>query len=262
MDPLELGSLSFSSRLLLGTGKFADADTMVQTVRASGSQIVTVALRRFNPDRPDDDLLAPLAQLENVTVMPNTSGARDAREAIKAAHIARELCGSRLVKLEIHPNPHHLMPDPIETFEAAKVLAAEDFIVMPYMPADPVLAKRLEEVGCASVMPLGSAIGSGHGLSTREMIRVIIRESRVPVIVDAGLRAPSEAAAAMEMGCSAVLVNSAIAAAADPENMARAFADAVQAGRAGYHAGLMPRSDAAVATSPLTSFLDSSGSHS
>jgi thiazole synthase len=256
MDSLKLKSLEFSSRLLLGTGKFSDVDTMLRAVRASGAQIVTVALRRFNRDRPEDDLLAPLAELEGVTLMPNTSGARDAREAIKAAHIARELCGSPLIKVEIHPNPHHLMPDPIETYEAAKALAAEDFVVMPYMPADPVLAKRLEDVGCASVMPLGSAIGSGHGLSTADMIRIIVRESTIPVIVDAGLRAPSEAAAAMEMGCSAVLANSAIAAATDPEEMAGAFAQAVQAGRAAYRAGLMPRSDAAVATSPLTSFLE------
>lgn len=255
MDALTLKSLTFSSRLLLGTGKFSDVDTMIRAVRASGAEIITVALRRFNRERPEDDLLAPLAELEGITLMPNTSGARDAREAIKAAHIARELCGSPLVKVEIHPNPHHLMPDPIETYEAAKVLAAEGFVVMPYMPADPVLAKRLEDVGCASVMPLGSAIGSGHGLSTAEMVRIIVRDSTIPVIVDAGLRAPSEAAAAMEMGCAAVLANSAIAAAADPEGMARAFAQAVRAGRAAYHAGLMPRSDAAVATSPLTSFL-------
>jgi thiazole synthase len=254
-DPFKLDSQTFSSRILLGTGKFSDAETMIRAVRASGAEIVTVALRRFNRERPGDDLLAPLAELEGVTLMPNTSGARDAGEAIKAAHIARELCGSPLIKVEIHPNPHHLMPDPIETYEAAKVLAAEGFVVMPYMPADPVLAKRLEDVGCASVMPLGSAIGSGHGLSTAGMIRIIVRDSTIPVIVDAGLRAPSEAAAAMEMGCGAVLVNSAIAAANAPEDMAAAFAAAVKAGRTAYLAGLMPRSDAAVATSPLTAFL-------
>jgi len=187
--------------------------------------------------------------------MPNTSGAGTAREAIKAAHLARELTGSPFIKIEIHPNPHHLLPDPIETYEAAKVLAAEGFMVMPYMPADPVLAKRLEDVGCASVMPLGSPIGSGHGLATAEMLKIIIRNSRVPVIVDAGVRSPSEAAAAMEMGCDALLINSAIAVANDPPAMAAAFAKAIEAGRAARLAGLMSRSDTAVATSPLTSFL-------
>lgn len=187
--------------------------------------------------------------------MPNTSGARNAKEAVRAALLARELSGSPFIKLEIHPNPHHLMPDPIETFEAAKELVKKDFIVMPYMPADPVLAKRLEDVGCASVMPLGSAIGSGKGLQTYEMLTLIIRNSNVPVIVDAGLRSPSEAAAAMEMGCDAVLVNSGIAVADDPEIMASAFAEAVRAGRSAKLAGIMRKSDVAVATSPLTSFL-------
>lgn len=187
--------------------------------------------------------------------MPNTSGACNAAEAVKAARIARELCGSPFIKVEIHPNPHHLMPDPVETYEASRILAAEGFVVMPYMPADPVLAKRLEDVGCASVMPLGSAIGSGQGLATSAMLQMIIRDSNVPVIVDAGLRAPSEAAAAMEMGCAAVLVNSAIAVAGDPPAMAAAFAAAVKAGRAARLAGLMSRGESAVPTSPLTSFL-------
>lgn len=219
--------------------------------------MVTVALRRINMKMPADDLLAPLLRLKNLTIMPNTSGARDAKEAVKAAHIARELSGSRFIKVEIHPNPQHLMPDPIETLEAAKILAQEGFLVMPYMPADPVLAKRLEDVGCVAVMPLGAAIGSGHGLATADLLKIIIRESRVPVIVDAGLRSPAEAAAAMEMGCAAVLVNSAIAGARDPVGMAGAFAQAVAAGRAAHLAGIMPRSDMAVPTSPLTSFLKS-----
>ncbi len=188
-------------------------------------------------------------------LIPNTSGAINAEEAVRAAMLGRELSGSPIVKLEIHPNPHHLMPDPIETYKAAEVLVKEGFIVLPYMPADPVLAKRLEEAGCAAVMPLGSAIGSGHGLATREMLRLIIENSNVPVIVDAGLRAPSEAAAAMEMGCDAVLVNSAIAAAEKPAEMAAAFALAVKAGRQARLAGLMEKSQAAVASSPLTSFL-------
>lgn len=256
-DDLVLGDLSFRSRLLLGTGKYSDSATMLEALNRSEAQIVTVALRRINPRQPTDDLLGPLLDRPGLTLMPNTSGARDAREAVRAAQVARELSGSRLVKVEIHPNPHHLMPDPIETLEASRILAEEGFVVMPYMPADPVLAKRLEDVGCASVMPLGSAIGSGGGMATAELIRLIVRDSRIPVIVDAGLRAPSEAAAAMEMGCDAVLVNSAIAAAERPPAMAAAFAQAVQAGRDAYHAGMMSRTDEARATSPLTSFLSS-----
>ncbi len=257
LAPLMIGQQAFNSRLLLGTGKFPDVETMLAAISASGSELVTVALRRFNVDNPADDLHGPIAKLERVTVMPNTSGARTAEEAIKAAIIARELTGSNFVKVEIHPNPHHLMPDPIETFKAAECLAKEGFAVLPYMPADPILAKRLEDAGCAAVMPLGSAIGSGQGLQTLELIRLIVRDSNVPVIVDAGIRSPAEACSAMEIGCDAVLVNSAIAAAGDPVGMARAFAGAVDAGRAAYQAGIMSRSDAAVGTSPLTSFLAS-----
>ena len=255
MDRLTLGGHGFTSRLLLGTGKFSDIRAMVAAIKASGAELVTVALRRFNREHKSDDLHGPLSKLKRVTLVPNTSGARNAREAVRAALLGRELTRSPFVKLEIHPNPHHLMPDPIETYEAARTLVKEGFVVLPYMPADPVLAKRLEDVGCAAVMPLGSAIGSGHGLRTSEMLSLIIRDSNVPVIVDAGLRSPSEAAAAMEMGCGAVLINSAIAAAGDPPAMARAFALAVQAGRAARQAGLMSESDSAVATSPLTSFL-------
>lgn len=257
MTTLNIGNHHFSSRLILGTGKFSDNLTMLKAIKASGTQLVTVALRRFNRDRIEDDLLGPLTELENVTLMPNTSGAMNAREALNAALLARELCGSNIIKLEIHPNPHHLLPDPIETYEGAKLLVAEGFDVMPYIPADPVLAKHLEDIGCASVMPLGAAIGTGKGLSTKDMINIIVRDSNIPVVVDAGLRAPSEAAAAMEMGCSAVLVNSAIAAADHPTVMAAAFDLGVQAGRSAYDAGLMAQSTAAVATSPLTSFLDS-----
>jgi len=254
-DEWAVGAYRFSSRLLMGTGKFADAETMVRAVRAAGAQLVTVALRRISRGGRDEDLVGALRQLPGVTLMPNTSGARTAREAVKAAQIGRELSGSAFVKVEIHPNPQHLMPDAIETYEAAKILVAEGFVVMPYMPADPVLAKRLEDVGCASVMPLGSAIGSGHGLATAELLRLIIRDARIPVIVDAGLRSPAEAAAAMELGCAAVLVNSAVAAAGNPVAMAAAFAQAVAAGRAARLAGIMPRGDAAVGTSPLTAFL-------
>ncbi len=255
MNDLKIGTYTFSSRLILGTGKFGNTRTMIDAIRASGSQLVTVALRRFNPDQPEDDLFSALASIDGLTLMPNTSGASNAKEAVKAAHISRELSGSPFIKVEIHPNPQHLMPDPIETFEACRILASEDFLVMPYIPADPVLAKRLEDVGCASVMPLGSAIGSGQGLATIDMIRLIIRESNIPVIVDAGLRSPSEACAAMEVGCEAVLVNSAVAVAENPVAMASAFAEAVNAGRRAKAAGIMPRSGAAVATSPLTSFL-------
>jgi thiazole synthase len=251
MDVLKLGSYTFSSRLILGTGKFSNFTVMLDAVRASGAQLVTVALRRFNRQQADD-LFGPLSSIEGITLMPNTSGASTAKEAIRAAHIARELSGSPFIKVEIHPNPQHLMPDPIETFEAARILAKEGFLVMPYIAADPVLAKRLEEVGCASVMPLGSAIGSGQGLATSEMLNIIIRESTIPVIVDAGLRSPSEAAHAMEMGCEAVLVNSAVAAAGHPPEMAEAFAEAVAAGRKAFRAGLMEKSGFAVATSPLT----------
>jgi thiazole synthase len=256
----QIGDQTLSSRLILGTGKFSDVETMLAAVRASGTALVTVALRRFNPDRAQDDLYAPLAAIDGVRLMPNTSGAMNAAEAVRAALIGRELSGSPFVKLEIHPNPHHLLPDPIETFEAAQTLVGEGFLVLPYIPADPVLARRLQDVGCAAVMPLGAAIGTGRGLATREMLRLIVRDCSVPVIVDAGLRAPSEAAAAMEMGCDAVLVNSAVAAADDPAAMAAAFARCVQAGRAARLAGLMPTSDTAVATSPLTSFLQDDAS--
>lgn len=252
---LKIGRHVFTSRLIVGTGKFSGADVMLRAVKASGTQLVTVALRRFNRRESSDDLYGPLSRLKGVTVMPNTSGARTAAEAVRAAMLGRELTGSDIVKLEIHPNPHHLMPDAVETLEAAKILAKEGFAVMPYMPADPVLAKRLEDAGCASVMPLGSAIGSGRGLRTHDMLKLIIRDSRIPVIVDAGLRSPSEAAAAMESGCAAVLVNSAIAAASDPAAMAGAFARAVEAGFAANRAGLMPESESAVPTSPLTAFL-------
>ncbi len=258
-DNLTIGKHEFESRLLMGTGKFSDVGTMVRTVTSSCTQLVTVALRRFNREQADDDLYTPLSELSGVTLMPNTSGARDAQEAVRAAMLGRELTGSPFVKVEIHPNPHHLMPDPVETFEAAKQLVKEGFVVMPYMPADPVLAKKLEDAGCASVMPLGSAIGSGRGLQTEDMLRLIVKDSGIPVIVDAGIRSPSGAAAAMEMGCAAVLVNSAIAAAIDPVAMAEAFAEAVRAGRKAYHAGLMPITSSAIPTSPLTSFLSAPG---
>lgn len=259
-DLLQIGDRQFQSRLLTGTGKFSDTQTMLAAIRASGSQLVTVALRRFNAQDVGDDLYGPLSELPNVTLMPNTSGAMNAEEAVTAAMLGRELSGSSFVKLEIHPNPHHLLPDPVETFQAAKELVKAGFFVLPYIPADPVLAKRLEEIGCAAVMPLGAPIGTGGGLATRGMLRIIIRDSTIPVIVDAGLRTPSEAAAALEMGSDAVLVNSAIAVAGDPIKMAEAFALGVKLGRMAAKAGLMSPGETAVATSPLTSFLASPSS--
>jgi thiazole synthase len=252
---LRLGSSEFESHLLLGTGKYSDTATMIESVKASGTRLVTVSLRRFNRENAQDDLYEPLSRLKGVMLMPNTSGAQNSEEAVRSAMLGRELSGSRFVKLEIHPNPHHLMPDPIETYKAAVELVKEDFCVMPYMSADPVLAKRLEDAGCVSVMPLGSAIGSGQGLKTSGMLNIIIENSRIPVIVDAGLRSPSEAAAAIEMGCDAVLVNSAIAGARHPAAMAQAFAGAVDAGLKSRAAGIMSSLDSASASSPLTSFL-------
>ncbi len=254
-DILKVGNQKFKSRLFLGTGKFSSTKAMIAAVKASGTELVTVALRRFNRAQAEDDLYGPLAELSNVQIMPNTSGAMNAKEAIRAALLGRELSKSPIVKLEIHPNPHHLLPDPIETFEAAIELVKQDFIVLPYIPADPVLAKRLEDIGCAAVMPLGAAIGTGKGLAMAEMIKIIIRDANIPVVVDAGLRAPSEAAHALEMGSDAVLVNSAIAAAENPTAMAAAFKTGTEAGRAAHLAGLMPTSEIAVASSPLTHFL-------
>ena len=255
---LKIGDQELGSRLFLGTGKFSSTQAMIAAVKASGTELVTVALRRFNREQAEDDLYGPLSELKNVRLMPNTSGAMNAKEAIRAAMLGRELSQSRFVKLEIHPNPHHLLPDPIETYEAAIELVKQDFLVLPYIPADPVLAKRLEDIGCAAVMPLGAAIGTGKGLSTAEMIKIIIRDANIPVVVDAGLRSPSEAACAMEMGCDAVLVNSAIAAAENPTEMSAAFKTGVEAGCMAYRAGLMPTSEVAVASSPLTSFLSES----
>lgn len=259
-DKLLLGEYELSSRIFVGTGKFSSRDSMLAAVKASGSELVTVALRRFNQDADaEDDLFGPLTALDGVNLMPNTSGARTADEAVRIALLARELCGSPFVKVEIHPNPHHLMPDPIETYAACAELVKAGMTVLPYIPADPVLAKRLEEIGCAAVMPLGAAIGSGGGLQTRAMLEIIVREADIPVIVDAGIRSPSEAAQAIEMGCDAVLVNSAIAVADNPVLMAEAFAAAVKIGWMAREAGLMI-SGGVSATSPLLSFLSDSQS--
>ncbi len=253
--PLQIADKTFSSRLLTGTGKFASAQVMQQALTASATQIVTLALKRVRLDEPDLQILAPLRAM-GVQLLPNTSGARNAKEAIFAAQLAREALGTNWLKLEIHPDPRYLMPDPIETFKAAEELCKQGFVVLPYCGADPLLCKRLEEVGCAAVMPLGAAIGSNQGLSTKAMLEIIIEQANVPVIVDAGIGAPSHAAAALEMGADAVLVNTAIAVAGDPIAMARAFKMAVEAGRIAYESGLGAVNQQAIASSPLAAFLE------
>lgn len=253
---LTIGDREFSSRLFVGTGKFPSNAIMEAAIKASGTEMVTLAMKRIDMDAPDtDDMLSHIAH-EGIQLLPNTSGVRNADEAVLAAQLAREAFGTNFIKLEIHPDPKYLFPDPIETLAATEQLAKLGFTVLPYIQADPVLCKRLEEVGAAAVMPLGAPIGTNKGLVTRELLRIIIDESRVPVVVDAGLGAPSHAAEAMEMGADAVLVNTAIAVAADPVAMARAFKLGVEAGRMAFEAGLGAVSNCAQASSPLTSFLD------
>ncbi len=258
-SPLVIAGVKFDSRLFAGTGKFSSGDIMRASLAASGTQLVTVALRRVRTDGAPDDILGHL-ESGRYRLLPNTSGVRDAKEAVLAAELAREALETNWLKLEIHPDPKYLMPDPVETLNAARELVKRGFVVLPYVHADPVLCKQLEEAGVAAVMPLGAPIGSNRGLESRAFLEIIIAQSRVPVVVDAGLGAPSHAAAAMEMGADAVLVNTAIAAAADPVGMARAFKLGVEAGRLAWEAGL-PRSSAgaaaieASATSPLTAFL-------
>ncbi len=256
---LKIANKLFSSRLFTGTGKFSNSQTMLDAIIASGTELVTVALKRVDLDAGQDGILAPLLasqQQHNLNLLPNTSGARTAKEAIYAAQLAREALGTDLVKVEIHPDPKYLLPDPLETLQASETLSAMGFIVLPYVHADPVLCKRLEEVGVAAVMPLGSPIGSNLGLKTREFIQIIVEQSSVPVIVDAGIGSPSDSAQAMELGVDAVLVNSAIAVARDPVQMATAFKEAVIAGRRAFKAGLGGRSLSASSSSPLTAFLD------
>lgn len=252
---LKIADKTFTSRLFTGTGKFSSATLMEQALLASGSELVTVALRRVNTGEPGDDILAPLGHPQ-FNLLPNTSGVRTAKEAVFAAQLAREALETNWLKLEIHPDPKYLMPDPIETLKAAEELVKEGFIVLPYVHADPVLCRRLEEVGVAAVMPLGSPIGSNKGLKTQDFLEIIIEQSGVPVVVDAGIGAPSDAAKAMEVGADAVLVNTAIAVSEDPVNMAIAFKLAVEAGRMAFEAKLGSRISHAVASSPLTSFLD------
>ena len=255
MDILKIGNREFTSRLFVGTGKFSSPEVMLKSIMASESQMITVAMKRVNMmNEATDDMLTHINR-EHVQFLPNTSGVRDAREAVLAARMSREIFGTEFIKLEIHPDPKYLMPDPIETLKATEELAKDGFVVLPYIQADPVLCKRLEEVGASAVMPLAAPIGTNKGLRTRDLLEIIIEQSQVPVVVDAGLGAPSHAADAMEMGADAVLVNTAIAVAGDPVGMADAFRLATIAGRKAYLAGLGAVSSSAEATSPLTSFL-------
>jgi thiazole synthase len=255
-QPLVIAGRTFTSRLFTGTGKFSSSALMEEALLASGSELVTVALKRVDVTDADDDMLRHLGHPQ-FGLLPNTSGVRTAKEAVFAAQLAREALETNWLKLEIHPDPKYLLPDPIETLRAAEELVKLGFVVLPYIHADPVLCKRLEEVGVAAVMPLGSPIGSNKGLQTREFLEIIVGQSKVPVIVDAGLGAPSHAAAALELGADAVLVNTAIAVAGQPVAMATAFKMAVEAGRMAYEARLAaPVAHEAVASSPLTAFLD------
>lgn len=255
-DILTIGGRDFTSRLFVGTGKFASNALMLESIIASGSEMITVAMKRIDLDHEEDDDMLRHINRDKVQLLPNTSGVRNADEAVLAARLSRDCFGTDFIKLEIHPDPKYLLPDPIETLRATEILARDGFKVLPYIQADPVLCKRLEEVGSAAVMPLGAPIGTNKGLRTRDLLEIIIAESRVPVVIDAGLGAPSHAAEAMEMGADAVLVNTAIAVAGNPVEMAVAFRQAVEAGRRGYLAGLGARGNFGESTSPLTSFLD------
>lgn len=254
MDKLVIANRSFRSRLMVGTGKFSSHTAMIAAMVGSGCEIVTVALRRVDVDNPHDSILAHIDRSKYL-LLPNTSGARDAEEAVRLARLARAAGCEPWVKLEVTPDPFYLLPDPIETLKAAEILVKDGFVVLPYINADPVLAKRLQEAGTATVMPLGAPIGTNKGVRTRDSIAIIIEQAIVPVVVDAGLGAPSHAAEAMEMGADAVLVNTALAVARDPGRMGGAFRKGVEAGREAYLAGLGRQQDRAEASSPLTGFL-------
>jgi thiazole synthase len=251
---LVIGGKSFTSRLLMGTGKFSSSEVMRDAIDASGAQIVTVALRRVELENKKDSILSYIDR-ERYVLLPNTSGARDAEEAVRLARLARAAGGGSFIKLEVTPDPNYLLPDPVETLKAAEILVKDGFTVLPYINADPVLAKRLEDAGTATVMPLGSPIGSNRGLKTRDAVEMIVEMATIPVVVDAGLGSPSHAAEAMELGADAVLVNTAIAVAGDPVAMAAAFRKGVEAGREAYLAGIGKPRKKAAASSPLTGFL-------
>lgn len=257
MENLIIAGKEFSSRLFLGTGKFSSNELMEQSILASGTEMVTLAMKRVELNDDEDSMLKHIAH-PHIQLLPNTSGVRNAEEAVFAAQMAREAFGTNWLKLEIHPDPKYLLPDSIETLKATEQLVKLGFVVLPYCQADPTLCKRLEEAGAATVMPLGAPIGTNKGLQTRDFLRIIIEQANVPVIVDAGIGAPSHAAEAMELGASACLVNTAIAVAGNPVEMAVAFREAVIAGRRAYEAGLGSTSFnfTASASSPLTSFLD------
>jgi thiazole synthase len=252
--PLVVAGVTFRSRLFVGTGKFSSPEVMAAAAAASGTELVTVAVRRIDLQGADDRTLSAL-DFSRYRLLPNTSGARDADEAVRVAKLARAACGTNWVKLEVTPDPNYLLPDPVETLRAAEELVKLGFIVLPYINADPVLAKRLAEAGCATVMPLAAPIGSSRGLRTRDQLAIIIEQATVPVVVDAGLGMPSHAAEAIELGADAVLVNTAIAIARDPVAMARAFKGAVEAAELGRAAGPGGESTLAQASSPLTGFL-------
>ncbi|MEC8043325.1 MAG: thiazole synthase [Verrucomicrobiota bacterium] len=255
LSSLEIAGENFESRLFLGTGKFSSSESLAQVIDASESQMVTVAMKRADPVSGKDSILKVLTT-RDIKILPNTSGVRNADEAIFVAKIAREALGTNWLKLEIHPDPKYLMPDPVETLIATEQLVKDGFVVLPYCHADPVLCKRLEDVGSHAVMPLGSPIGSNQGLQSKEFLKIIIEQANVPVIVDAGIGCPSQANEAMEMGAAAVLVNTALASSRNPEMMAEAFKNGVVSGRMAYMAGLGSVSHTAQATSPLTKFLD------
>jgi thiazole synthase len=254
-DELVIAGRSFSSRLIVGTGKFGSYSVMRRAIEASGTEIVTVALRRIDLDATGGPDILEFIDRERVLILPNTSGAVDAEEAVRLARLARAAGLPAWVKLEVTPEPRYLLPDPVETLKAAELLVADGFTVLPYINADPVLARRLEDAGCATVMPLGSWIGSNKGVRTRDAVQIILEQANVPVVIDAGLGAPSHAADAMEIGADAVLVNTAIAVATDPVEMARAFRMGVEAGRRAWRAGIGPAREVAEASSPLTGFL-------
>ena len=258
MSALVIAGRTFASRLFLGTGKFPSPEAMRSALAASGTEMVTVALRRVDLTGRKDPFANILEFIDpaRYLLLPNTSGAMNAEEAVRLARLAHAAGLPKWVKLEIHPDPRYLLPDPVETLLAAEQLVREGFVVLPYINADPVLAKRLQEVGVATVMPLGSPIGSHRGLQTRDQLQIIIEQATVPVVIDAGIGAPSHAAEAMELGADAVLVNTAIAVASDPDRMAEAFRWAVQAGRTAFELGLGLSTRTAQPTSPLTAFLD------
>lgn len=255
MDNLTIAGKPFKSRLFTGTGKFSSNQVMAKSLLASGTELVTVALKRVDMANPHDDMLQHLTH-DQFNLLPNTSGVRTAKEALFASELAREALETNWVKLEIHPDPKYLLPDPIETLAAATQLVKKGFVVLPYVHADPVLCKKLEDVGVSAVMPLGSPIGTNRGLEMEPMIKIIIEQSNIPVIVDAGIGAPSHAAQALELGADAVLVNTAIAVSSNPVEMGKAFKEAVIAGRRAYNARLGKLSYESKGSSPLTEFLD------